>query len=88
MGSRGRADVHNPVVAETDVEIYKCVWEATIQARASHMFVNLHVTDWVATQWEDPVLKTVIDWILNWKVQDLRHLLGDNVGTVEGMAIL
>ena len=52
------------------------------------MPVNLHKTDWVATQWEDPVLKAMTDWILNWKVQDLKHLLGDNANTEEGMAIL
>ena len=52
------------------------------------MPVTLHVTDWVAAQWEDPVLKTVIDWILNQKVQDLKHLLEDNANTKEAMAIL
>ena len=68
MGSTGRMDVHDPVVAETDEEIHKCVWEAAIQTRAAHMCVNLHVTDWVATQWEDPVLKAMIDWIPNQKI--------------------
>ena len=72
--STGRVDVHDPVVAETD-EILKWVQEAAIQATAAHMHVNLHVTDWVATQQEDLVLKTVINWILNWKIQDLKHLL-------------
>ena len=76
------------MVAETDEEIHKHVWEAAIQTRAAPIHVNLHVTDWVATQWEDPVLMTMIDWILNWKVQDLKHLLGDNANTEEGMAIL
>ena len=52
------------------------------------MHVNLHVTDWVTTQWEDPVLKAVINWIPNWKVQDLKHLLGDYTNTEEGMTIL
>ena len=50
--------------------------------------MNLHVTDWVADQWEDPVIKTVICWILNQKAQDLKHPLGDNANTEEGMAIL
>ena len=71
-----------------DEEIHKQVQEAAIQARATHMHVNLHVTDWVATQWEDPVLKAMIDWIPNWKVQNLKHLLGDDTNTEEGMAIL
>ena len=88
MGSTGRADAHDPVVAETDEEIHKQVWEATIQARATHMHVSLHVTDWVAAQWEDSVLKAMINWISNWKVQDLKHLLGDDANMQEGMAIL
>ena len=88
MGSTGRADAHDPVMAETDEEIHKQVWEAAIQARASHTHVNLHVTDWVATQWEDPVLKAMINWIPNGKVQDLKHLLGDDMNTEERKAIL
>ena len=53
------------------------------------MHVNLYVTDWVAAQWEDPVLKTVTDWILNQKVQNLKHPLGRQcTDTEEGMAIL
>ena len=80
VGSAGKADAHNPVVAETDEEIHKQVWEAVLQARTTYMHVSLHVTDWVAAQWEDPVLKTMINWIPNWKVQDLN--------TEEGMAIL
>ena len=56
MGLTGRADVHDPVVVETDEEISKQVQEAAVQARATHTHVNLHVTDWVAAQQEDPVL--------------------------------
>ena len=48
MGLTGRADVHDPVVVETDEEIHKQVQEAAIQARAVHMCVSLHVADWVA----------------------------------------
>ena len=70
-----RADAHNPVVVETDKEIHKQVKEATIQARATHTHMNLHVTDWVATQWEEPVFKATINWISNQKVQNLKHLL-------------
>ena len=52
------------------------------------MHVNLHVTDMVATQQDDPIVKTMIEWISNWKVQDLRHLLGENMNTEEIKAIL
>ena len=48
------------------------------------MYVNLHVTDWVAAQQEDPILKTVIELISNQKVKDLKQLLGDDVNTEEG----
>ena len=44
--------------------------------------------DWVAAQHEDPILKTVIEWISNQEVQDMKHLLGDDATTEEGMTIL
>ena len=52
------------------------------------MLVNLHVTDWVAAQQEDPILKIVMEWISTNKLQDLKHILGDDTATEEGMAIL
>ena len=88
MGLTGRAHAHDPLVAETDKEIHKQVQEAAIQARAAHMHVTLHVTDWVAAPWEDAVLMAEIHWIPNWKGQDLKHLLGDNMNMEEGMTIL
>ena len=88
IGTVGRADANNPALAEADEEMHKQVLETEIQARAAHICVNLHVTDWVATQKEDPIHKTMIKWISKWKVQDLKHLLEDNVNTEEGKAIL
>ena len=88
VGLTGRADAHDPVVAETDEEIHKQVWEAAVLARAAHMCVNLHVTDWMATKLEDPVLKAMIDLIPNQKVQDLQPLLKDDAHIEEGMTIL
>ena len=88
MGSTRRADAHDPVVAATDEEVHKHVKETSVQARTTSMHVNLHVTDLVAAQWEDPILKTMIERISNQKVQDLKHLLGDYANTEEGMAIL
>ena len=73
MGTTEITEVHNPAVAEADEEIHKQVWETAVQARATHTCVNLHVTDWATTQQEDPILKTMIEWISNWKVQDLKH---------------
>ena len=83
MGMTERADAQDPVVAEADEEIHKPTQKTAILA-----CVNLHVTDWVTTQQEDPILKTTIEWISNQKVQDLKHFLGDDVNTEEGKAIL
>ena len=80
-----RADAHDPVVAQADKEIHMPVQETAILAWAAH--INLHVTGWVTTQQEDPILKTMIKWISGWKVQDLKHLLGDNPNTEEEKAI-
>ena len=65
MGLTGRADAHEPVVAETDEEIHEQVQEAAILARAANMHVNLHVTGLQ----------------LNRKIQSLRlQLIGSLVG--------
>ena len=42
----------------------------------------------MAAQQEDLILKAVINWISNQKVQDLKHLLGDDMNTEDGMANL
>ena len=59
-----------------------------ILARTAQAHVNLHVTDWLTIQQEDPILKAVIEWISNRKVQDLKHLLGDDANTEEGKTFL
>ena len=86
VGIMERADVHDPVVAKADEEIHKPFQETAILAQAAH--VDLHVTDWVTAKQEDPILKTVSEWISGQKVQDLKHLLGDDANTEEGKTIL
>ena len=88
IGTTGKVDAHDPMVAEADERIYKQVEETAVQVQAAHMCVNLHVTDWVSAQEEDPVLKIVMEWISFYKVQDLKHLLEDHAMKEEGMAIL
>ena len=88
MGTTDRADAHNPALAVADEEIYKQVLETVVLVRTTLAHVNLHVTDWVTAQQEDPILKTLIKRITNQKVQDLKHLLGDDANTEEGKAIL
>ena len=77
-----RADAQDLAVAEADEEIHKQVQETAILAQAA--CINLHVTDWVPTQLEDPILKTMIKWISGQKVQDIKHLLEDDTNTEEG----
>ena len=67
VGMTERADAQDPTVAKADEEIHKPVQETAILARAAQAHINLHVTDWVITQQEDPILKTLIKWISNQK---------------------
>ena len=88
IGTAGRANTYDPMVAKVDERIHQQVEEMAVQGCAAHMHVNLHVMDWVAAQQDDPILKVVMVWFSSNKVQDLRHLLGDHPMTEEGMAIL
>ena len=86
MGTTERADAHDPALAKADEEIHKPVQETSILIWAA--CVDLHVTDWMTTQQEDSTLKTTIEWISGQKVQDLKHLLGDDANTEEGKTTL
>ena len=88
VGTTETADAQDLAMAEADEEIHKPVQETVVLARATQACVDVHVTDWVTTQQEDPILKTVMEWISNWKVHDLKHLLGDDTKTEEGKNIL
>ena len=79
MGTTERADAHYPAVTKADEDIYKPFQETAILAEAE--CIDLHVTDWVTAQQEDPAHRTVIKWISGQKVQYLKHLLGDNANT-------
>ena len=59
VGTAGRADAHDPMVAKADKRIHQQVEETAVQGHATHMHVNLHVMDWVAVQQEDPILKMI-----------------------------
>ena len=79
-----RADAQDPMVAKADEDIHKPVQETAVLARACQTCIDIHVTEWVTTQQDDPILETVIRWISNWKVQDLKHLLGDDTKLRKG----
>ena len=81
VGMTNRVDTQDPAVAKGDKDLHKPVQETAVLTRAAQAHVDLHVTDWVTAKQEDPILKTVIDWISNQKVQDLKHLLGDDTKT-------
>ena len=88
IGFTERADDQQPVVTKADEDIHKPVQETVVLARADQTCIDLHVTDWVTTQQEDPILKTMIKWMSNQKEQDLKYLLGDEAKTEEGKTIL
>ena len=75
-------------MAKADENVHKPIQETAVLARAAQTHVDLHVTYWVFIQQEDSLLKTLIEWIFNQKVQDLKHLLGDEAKTEEGKTIL
>ena len=54
VGTTGRPDAHDLMVAEADKRIQKQVEEAAVQAWVTHMCIKLHVMDWIAVQQEDP----------------------------------
>ena len=86
IGMTERMDTQDPVVAKADEEIHKPVQETMSLAQTA--YVSLHMTDWVTAQQEDPILKTMIEWTSGQKVQDLKHLLGNDANTEEGKIIL
>ena len=53
VGMTERVDTDD--LAEADEEVHKHVWKSAILARAAQVHVNLHVTDWVVAQQEDPL---------------------------------
>ena len=86
VGAINWADTHDPAVAKADKIIHKSVQETGTLAWVAH--VDLHVTDWVTAQQEDLILKAMIEWISEQKLQDLKYLLGGDTDTEEGKTVL
>ena len=78
IGTTGRADAADLVVAEANERIHKLVEETAVQAWVAHECVNQNVMDWVSAQQEDFMLKIVTEWISSHKVQDVKHLFGEH----------
>ena len=62
VGTSYRADAQDPLVAKADEDLHKLVQDTVVLARAAQACTDLHVIDWVTTQQEDSILKTLIEW--------------------------
>ena len=88
QGTTERADAHDPAVTKADNKIHKPFQETAILAQAA--CIDLHMTDSVT---EHPAGGSNTQGcrssgFLSQKVQDLKHLLGDDANTEEGKTIL
>ena len=82
VGTSQRAESENPAIIENDQQLEQEVWIATGQ-----VLLEIHVTDWVAAQKEDPELDAVLQWLESRKKADLRTLLGECVTSEEGQMV-
>ena len=82
IGTPQRAEGEDPAVIEGDQQKEKEVWVAT-----GWVLVEMHVTNWVAAQKEDPELDAVLQWLESKKKTDLRTLLGEHALSEEGQMI-
>ena len=58
LGATHMAEGYDPAVVEGDYGLEKEICVAAVW-----VLVEMHMTDWAKTQREDPVLKTVLDWL-------------------------
>ena len=82
IGASQIAEGENPTVIEGDQQREKEVWVA-----AGQVLVEMHVTNWVAAQKEDPELHAVLQWFEFKKKTDLRTLLGEHTLSKEGRMV-
>ena len=77
-----RVEGENPTVIESYQQR-----ETEVQVAAGRVLVEMHVTDWVAAQKEDPELHAVLQWLESKKKTDLRTLLGEHALSEEGWMV-
>ena len=82
MGASQRAERENPAIIENDQRL-----EQEVQVTAGQVLVEMHVTDWAATQKEDPELDAVLQWLGSAKKADLRTLLRECIMSEEGQMV-
>ena len=82
LGTAHRAEGHDSSVVEGDHNIEREVCVASGQVQ-----VEMHMTDWVAAQREDPVLNAMLNWLETLKKTDLRTLLGEHAFSKKGQEV-
>ena len=82
IGASQRAEEENPAVIESDQQR-----ETEVCITTGQVLVEMHVTDWVAAQKEDPELHAVLQWLESKKKTDLRTLLGEHASCEEGKMV-
>ena len=82
LGMAHRAESHNPSVVEGDHNV-----EKEVHVPAGQVQVEMHVTDWAASQKEDPVLNAMLNWLGAQKKTNLRTLLGEHASSKEGRMV-
>ena len=60
IGTAGKADAYDPMVAKADERIHQQVEEAAVQGLATHMHVNLHIMDHTLARELEEALQFVV----------------------------
>ena len=90
------ADVLSQITTHLGPEAVQAVLDgATIGASqrvegevtTGQVLVEMHVTNWVAAQKEDPELHAVLQWLVSKKKADLRTLLEEHALSKEGWMV-
>ena len=82
IGASQRGEEENPAVIKGDKQR-----EKEVQVTTGWVLVEMHVTNWVAAQKEDPELYAVLQWLESKKKTDLRTLLGEHTLSEEGQMV-
>ena len=82
LGASQRAEGEVPTVIKGNQER-----EKEVQVTAGQVLVEMHVTNWAATQKEDPKLDAVLQWLESKKKTDLRTLLREHTLSEEGQMV-
>ena len=82
VGTSQRAERENPAIIKGDQQL-----EKEVQVTAGQVLVEMHVTDWAATQKEDHEFNAVLQWLESRKKTALRTLLRECIMSEEGWMV-